>query len=88
MTDIIAAFEELADDSLPQEFASYFEVPHIGAERSRGTRRCRVDPVIPVDVWNISERASTGMTRTNDNMRDFVMLYKVRFHASIQISGN
>ena len=72
VSDVTAAFKELADDdSLPYEFVPSFEVTYMGAERGCVTRRRHLDPIIPIDVWNISEKASTGMTRTNNNIEGF-----------------
>ncbi|XP_068213377.1 uncharacterized protein [Palaemon carinicauda] len=69
VADVIDAYEELADDdSLPQEFVSYFEVTYIGPKRGRGSRRHRLSPLFSIDVWNVSERILAGMTRTNNSL--------------------
>ncbi|XP_076064968.1 uncharacterized protein LOC143039010 [Oratosquilla oratoria] len=64
--DVIDGFEELTDDDdFPQELVSYFETYYIGGMRCRGQRRRRVEPVFPIHLWNVHERAENGMPRTN-----------------------
>ena len=65
--DVIEAFEELTDDNdFPQELVSYFETYYIGEVRGRGQRRRRVEPVFPIQLWNVHELTKNGMPRTNN----------------------
>lgn len=64
--DVIEGFEELTDDSnFPQDLSN-LETYYLRGVRGRGQRNRRVEPVFPSQLWNVHERAETGISRTND----------------------
>ena len=69
VTDVIPAFESLAitflNDELP--LLSSFETTWI--EQPAGGRR--LAPTFPHQMWNVSDRASTGSTRTTNSLEAF-----------------
>jgi hypothetical protein len=62
--DVIAAFEELCEQILPdsQAFVDYFEDTYIGRPQRRGRRA----PMFRNEVWNMFDRAEHELPRTNN----------------------
>ena len=78
-SDIIDAFIELVDDDdLPQELVAYFEMHYIGGERGRGSRRRRVSPTFPIELWNVYQRTLDQLANTNNGVEGF--------HSALQAS--
>ena len=72
LSDIIDAFIELVDDDdLPQELVAYFEMHYIGGERGRGSRRRRVSPTFPIELWNVYQRTLDQLANTNNGVEGF-----------------
>ena len=71
-TDVVQCFELLAeDDDLPSKLISYFEDSYVGPCRGRGARRRRLQPLFPVDMWNLHERAKNYLPPTNNPIEGF-----------------
>ena len=86
--DIINAFKELVDDDdLPQELVAYFEMHYIGGERGRGTRRRRVPPTFPTELWNVYERTLNHLANTNNSI-GFHNMLQASVTMLIQMYGN
>ena len=46
--DVISGFEKLVEnDTIPDEFVSYFEYTYIGISRGRGVNKKRSSPFVP-----------------------------------------
>jgi len=72
LEDVVDAFELLSDDEvIPAEFITYFEGAYIGIQRGRGERRRRVEPLFPIEVWNVRERTLNDQPRTNNAVEGF-----------------
>ena len=69
---MVTAFEELsADEDIPEEFMSYFELTYIGVMRGRGNNRRRSTPLFPIPMWNVHSRVEHCMPRTNNSIEGF-----------------
>ncbi|XP_066947100.1 uncharacterized protein [Macrobrachium rosenbergii] len=70
--DVLSGFEELIDDNeIPEEIVSYFSTNYIGDERGRGSRRRRLEPLFPIQLWNVYQSTVNEMPRTNNNLEGF-----------------
>ena len=53
--DVIDGFGELTEDeSVPEEFITYFQFTYIGIFRGRGPNRKRSTLPFPVDMWHVN----------------------------------
>ena len=72
--DVIDGFDELTEDeSVPEEFITYFQSTYIGIFRSRGLNRKRSTPPFPVDMWNVNARVLSPdiIPRSNNSHEAF-----------------
>lgn len=67
--DVIDGFLELIDEvDLPAELVSYFEATYIGEERGRGGYRRRLVPNFAIPSWNVHQRTTNDLPRTNNSV--------------------
>ena len=65
-------FEDLTDDeSISQEFITYFETTYIGSVRGRGRQRRQTDPLFSKELWNVHEQVENDLPRTNNSLEAF-----------------
>ena len=65
--DVISGVEELVEnDTIPDEFVSYFEYTYIGISRGRGVNKKRSSPLFPVSIWNMHSKVCDASQRTNN----------------------
>jgi len=67
-TDVVACFDVLVDTDHPEAaecIVTYFEDNFIGRPDRRGNRR---QPVFPHDLWNVHDRVSEALPRTNNSV--------------------
>ncbi|CAF1687786.1 unnamed protein product, partial [Adineta ricciae] len=66
---VIKAFELIIDDFTDDdadEFLDYFEKTWIGERKRRGTGR--KSPQFPIELWNVYDRVSENLPRTNNSI--------------------
>ena len=70
--DVEEGFNDLAEtDIVPDEILTYFKGTYIGDMRGRGQNRRRVQPMFPIQLWNIRDRAIQGLPRTTNNLESW-----------------
>ncbi len=82
--DVVDPFELRSDDeAVPAEFISYLESTYIGIQLGRGELRRRIEPLFPIDVWNVPERDLNDQPRINNTVESFhsaLRVYITRMH--------
>lgn len=69
VSDVIKAFELIADDfndDDDEKLLDYFEPTWIGEPKRRGTGRKQ--PKFPIELWNIYDRVSANLPRSNNSI--------------------
>jgi len=64
--DVLTAFDSLADNSPPEmnTLVEYWEDTYVGPQR----RHRRADPRFAISMWNVRERTTLGLPRTNNSV--------------------